>query len=514
MASNFIKTIFLLVALICSSIALARDWRVVAIQESNKTNVDVNYDSIKVQNGLLVFDLRYLPDNDGKLNYPNAVYLYARFAISCTENTSRLLMTAKSDKNGQSKILSAEDVSKVSPDAIDKQTILGIATQKLCSEYKNLLSPTTIKSVGVETQSKLLPSGLNSINWRFVAKNQDHTYKFWINTDSIQSYQKGVASVLGKFEYQTFQSLPSGNKFITSLKLTYFNCNLHTEDTGGDEFYDNNGKMVESSYVDDSEIDPNIIEKGTIASAAYDITCPIALSNSQISNTTPSDTTISKDNPSAQATSSLATGTAWQISNTYLVTSNHVIAGANSIAIMVNANDIRTAEVVSNDISNDIAIIKIQGVPLTTPPLTLAPKQSKLGSKVSIIGFPHPDILGPKIQASSGEISGFGGISNDPRYYQISAPVQLGNSGGPLLNQQGEVIGLVSSKLNELNMLKERGELPQNINFAIKSSYIQALIDSTEISLAKSVKKSGKIEDAISQDKNSVFLIITSSPKK
>jgi hypothetical protein len=295
MASNVIKSIFLLAALISSSSAVASDWRVVTIQESNNTNVDANYDVIKVENGLLVFDLRFQPDNRVKLAYPDAAYIFTRYAVSCSENNPRLLMTAISDRNGQSKILSAEDVSKVSPDAIDKQTILGIATQKLCSEYKSLLSPTTIESADGETQSKYLPSGLNSINWRFVAANQDNTYKFWINTDSIKSYKKGVVSVLDKFEYQTLQSLPSGNKFITSLQFTYFNCNFHTEDTGGTEFYGINGKMVESIYKDNSEIKPNIIEKGTIASAAYDITCPIALSNSQISNTTPSNANTSKD---------------------------------------------------------------------------------------------------------------------------------------------------------------------------------------------------------------------------
>jgi hypothetical protein len=77
-----------------------------------------------------------------------------------------------------------------------------------------------------------------------------------------------------------------------------------------------------------------------------------------------------------------------------------------------------------------------------------------------------------------------------------------------LLNQQGEVIGVVSSKLNAINILKEHGDLPQNVNFAVKYPYISAMLDSANVLPTKSQKKTNKIEDAITQAKESVYLLI------
>lgn len=119
-----------------------------------------------------------------------------------------------------------------------------------------------------------------------------------------------------------------------------------------------------------------------------------------------------------------------------------------------------------------------------------------------------PDILGVKVQATTGEVSKLAGIRDDLRFYQISAAVQSGNSGGPLLNAQGEVVGVVSSKLNALNTLNEHGDLPQNVNFAVKYPYVSAMIESAGVAISKPPKKMSKIEDAITSAKESVYLLI------
>jgi S1-C subfamily serine protease len=73
------------------------------------------------------------------------------------------------------------------------------------------------------------------------------------------------------------------------------------------------------------------------------------------------------------------------------------------------------------------------------------------------------------------------GIQNDYRYYQISAAVQSGNSGGPLLNEQAHVLGIVSMKLNVTEVEKLTGDLPQNVNFAIKSSQLVGFLDANQV---------------------------------
>lgn len=111
--------------------------------------------------------------------------------------------------------------------------------------------------------------------------------------------------------------------------------------------------------------------------------------------------------------------------------------------------------------------------------LPIAQEPAALGAHVFTIGFPHPDVLGTQAKLTDGLISASTGIGNDPRLFQISVPVQAGNSGGPLLNSNGEVVGIVSAKLNSLALLSATGDLPQNVNYAIKSAYLQSLLKTT-----------------------------------
>ena len=95
---------------------------------------------------------------------------------------------------------------------------------------------------------------------------------------------------------------------------------------------------------------------------------------------------------------------------------------------------------------------------------------------VATIGFPNIEIQGFSPKVTKGEISSENGESDDPRSWQISAPVQPGNSGGPLLDQSGNLIGVIEAKLG-LKAAKATGDLPQNVSYAVKSSYALALLD-------------------------------------
>ena len=83
---------------------------------------------------------------------------------------------------------------------------------------------------------------------------------------------------------------------------------------------------------------------------------------------------------------------------------------------------------------------------------------------------------GAEAKFTEGSISSSSGLGNDPRVYQISVPVQAGNSGGPLATQEGGVVGIVTAKIDALSILKSTGDLPQNVNYAIKSSYLLGLV--------------------------------------
>ena len=111
-------------------------------------------------------------------------------------------------------------------------------------------------------------------------------------------------------------------------------------------------------------------------------------------------------------------------------------------------------------------------------------------------GFPLRGILASTLNVTTGNISALAGIGDDATEYQITAPVQPGNSGGPLFDESGNVVGVVVGKLNALNLAKWTGDIPQNVNFAIKSSIVQSFLEANGIqySVAPSQMKLGPAE--------------------
>ena len=96
----------------------------------------------------------------------------------------------------------------------------------------------------------------------------------------------------------------------------------------------------------------------------------------------------------------------------------------------------------------------------------------KLGDAVFTIGFPNIGVQGQEPKLTRGEINSLTGIKDSSRYFQISAPVQPGNSGGPLLDSLGNVVGVVAMSLNDLTFLRATGAVPQNVNYAVKSAHL------------------------------------------
>ena len=505
MRVNMKKLLIIILLLLISTTASAVDWRVVAVKSKEIPDISVDYNSVTGNSsGYLVFKIKSSPEQTKSLS-PQTILITVDYAVSCSSNDYRSLVLTEHYKNGKSKTIYSTTFAESEPTEIISPSIMKTLQGNLCRDFTHLVKGSHSANQSTLV-SKLLPKGINSVDWRFLVADTENGEKFWVTTESVNNFDGGIVGFVSKFDYKTPRKLASGNTYMYMVQYIALDCNKHTQDNISTEFFDGNENIVEAYNKDTSEISLTKYELKTFAGWAEATVCPIG-------NSKPVYQSAPNSNQSNKPDTSYATGTGWQIGKYHLITANHVIENANSIFVSVKENDIREATVVAKDNSNDLALIRVK-TPLTTTPLTLATKQVKLGSKVAVIGYPLPDILGSKVQATSGEISGLTGLGDDIRFYQISAAVQSGNSGGPLLNQQGEVIGVVSSKLNDVNMLKERGELPQNVNFAVKSNYIQALIESAGIEQYKTSKKSVKIEDAIDYSKNSVYLIITSTNKK
>lgn len=169
-----------------------------------------------------------------------------------------------------------------------------------------------------------------------------------------------------------------------------------------------------------------------------------------------------------------SSGTGFAISsNGYIVTNYHVIEDAKSIEVKgVNGNFSKklSAKVIVSDERNDLAIIKINDpyfTSLGTIPYTFRQGIADVGENVFVLGYPMISSMGEEIKLTNGIVSSKTGFKGDVSQYQISAPVQPGNSGGPLFDKSGNLIGIVSAKHS----------LAENAGYAIKVSYLKSLID-------------------------------------
>lgn len=230
----------------------------------------------------------------------------------------------------------------------------------------------------------------------------------------------------------------------------------------------------------------------------------------------------------------------------YFVTCQHVVDSA--ARIVIKTKHLRlAAEVVKTDRTNDLALLKVTGALPRSPatndtvalralaaqtakmpnvnrtnllkvagkflPLAVTDSSAvKLGQPVSTLGFPNIHVQGLEPKLTRGEINSLTGIKDNPRYFQMSAAVQPGNSGGPLFDRLGNVIGIVALRLNDLTSLRRTGAVPQNVNYAVKSCHLVELLESlaevkNSLKSPQAAGEEGSAEDWITGAQESVAVV-------
>lgn len=165
-------------------------------------------------------------------------------------------------------------------------------------------------------------------------------------------------------------------------------------------------------------------------------------------------------------------------SSGFFISNSHVVESAKEIEVVYNEQTLK-ARVVVTDPKNDIAILKVDTQnPVSWLNIGNASNVTE-GEDVGTFGYPLPSLQGVNPKFSKGVVQSLTGSNDDSTEFQISVPVQPGNSGGPLFQiTSGNVIGIVSSRLKDSVVYGESGSLPQNINYAVKINYAIALIES------------------------------------
>lgn len=177
-----------------------------------------------------------------------------------------------------------------------------------------------------------------------------------------------------------------------------------------------------------------------------------------------------------------------------MVTSLHLVENASSITVTTQGELRRSAQLLSKSESCDLALIKVASRVQHWLPIQRDAKKIKRGSEVLTVGFPRVNLQGFESKVTNGLISSLTGVANDPNFFQISVPIQPGNSGGPLVSREGLVVGVISSKLANKTTSDPANVLPENVNYAVKSTCLRDLLMTLPVKYRYDMKQSSKIK--------------------
>ena len=205
----------------------------------------------------------------------------------------------------------------------------------------------------------------------------------------------------------------------------------------------------------------------------------------------------------------VSTGTGFFITDDgYLITNQHVAGEGASVRVLTAAGVI-SAKVVKVDKANDLALLKAEGKFTALP--VIASRGVRLGATAATVGFPNIGLQGFSPKLAKGDIASLAGAQDDARHFQISVPIQPGNSGGALVDERGNVIGVVVAVLSQKAAIATSGTLAQNVNYAVKSSYLLSFLEAVPAvaeKLKEPTTKERKFEDVVRDVERAAVLVL------
>ncbi|MBS0411282.1 MAG: trypsin-like peptidase domain-containing protein, partial [Proteobacteria bacterium] len=268
-----------------------------------------------------------------------------------------------------------------------------------------------------------------------------------------------------------------GYRYRSLYQTHVVNCERRTDGVAISDFYDAGRKLLISSRAPTLADVAMTAPDGPQSARLLDAACKADETRPAIAEL---PTGVAAE-AAADATDDtvVVSGTAWIGPKGYLITANHVVDGAEKLSLMQDGKTVGTAELVVADPANDIAILKAQIGAGSHVAIALHPQPALLGEPVFTLGFPAPDALGLSLKMTSGEVSALAGNdaasqrTDDARFLQISAPIQSGSSGGPVMTDDGRAVGIVISRMQAAG----DNETAQNVNYALKIAYVRALLE-------------------------------------
>jgi S1-C subfamily serine protease len=168
-----------------------------------------------------------------------------------------------------------------------------------------------------------------------------------------------------------------------------------------------------------------------------------------------------------------------------VLTNQHVVRQCDAYEVIDDTNRRLKAALQAVDTANDLALLTVRE---HFPAAALVRKDAapKLGEPVTVVGYPLVAVLGTRPSVGFGNVTSTAGVRGNAKQMQISVPIQRGHSGGPVFDQAGNVIGVVVAKLDALKVAQRMGDLPQNINFAIRGDVVTSFLEAQGASFTAS----------------------------
>jgi uncharacterized protein len=191
-----------------------------------------------------------------------------------------------------------------------------------------------------------------------------------------------------------------------------------------------------------------------------------------------------------------------------VVTNAHVVKECASVRIVDERGEQTPAAIVHVSEFSDLAVLKVAST--TAEPIGFrSGTPPRLGESIIVFGFPLTGVLSDDGNLTVGNLTALAGIRGDPSVFQISAPVQPGNSGGPVLDSRGQLVGIVVGKLNAIAVADVTDDIPQNVNFAIKSTVLENLLQSLSIEYKRDEPNSPELSvpDLAERAKNATVMV-------
>jgi uncharacterized protein len=284
--------------------------------------------------------------------------------------------------------------------------------------------------------------------------------------------------------YPNAQSHASGKEYFSTRLLYLADCNARTAALVVTQYYGQDRKLIQADVkpqVKRSEFAAP--EPGSDLAEALKLACVKLAETGGAPSPTPKPGGSPPGTPAKPAPARGSSGSGIIVSREgTILTNRHVVQQCDSYEVIDNAERKLKATLQAVDPTRDLALLKVEeGFGAVAPfRKDITPK---LGEGVTVVGYPLVGVLGTRPTVGFGHVSSIVGVRGDPTQMQISVPVQRGSSGGPVLDQAGNVIGVVVSKLDALKLAERTGDIAQNVNFAIRGEFVRDFLQANRIGI-------------------------------